>query len=99
MFMAGSLVVSSHRRAPPAPPPKKNTNTHTPQAGEEAYLLDDDSTAPNSSSSSSKGKGGFSYWERAAQTVDLPKRDKGVGTDPPPVLSCVVGLGLDVCMP
>jgi len=49
------------------------------QAGEEAFFVGEEGK---------KGmRGGFKYCDRAAQTFNRPTKDKGVGSEPPPVLT------------
>ncbi len=49
------------------------------QAGEEAFFVGDEGKKAM--------RGGFQYCERAAQTSNRPMKDKGVGTEPPPVFT------------
>lgn len=48
------------------------------KAGEESFFVDDGVQG---------SKGGFKYCDRAAQTFHQPMKEKGVGTEPPPVLN------------
>lgn len=53
------------------------------QAGEADFVVDGGAT-----------KNSFDYSDRAAQTFNNPMRERGVATEPPPVLTYVCGGGL-----
>jgi hypothetical protein len=78
--MRKGVEVNANMRRINAPPSHPYlTNAFSPQAvaaGEEAFVVDQGGS-----------KNSFDYSDRAAQTFTNPLRERGVATEPPPVLS------------